>query len=63
MVLGSRSWAFDWYKSQRPNTPLTIQIGDLKTPPLNYSQTVADGATLCEVIVAEMRQKYSVDSH
>ena len=29
------------------NTPLTPKIGDLKTPLLNYGQTVADGATFC----------------
>ena len=41
--------------------------GDLKTP-LNYIQTIADGATLrtdrrCEVIVVANASKYSVDSH
>ena len=55
-VLGSRGWPFDyWYKSQRPNTPLTPKL-EISKPPLNYSQTVADGATLwidkrCEVKV------------
>ena len=41
----------------------TPKIGDLKTPPLNYSQTVTDGATLgidrhCEVIVVANAPKY-----
>ena len=43
---GSRGWAFDFCESQPANTHLTLKIGDLKTPPLNYGQTVADGATL-----------------
>ena len=44
-VLGSRGWAFDLYKSRRPNTSLTPKIWDLKTPSLNYSQVVAYGET------------------
>ena len=40
--------------------PLTSKIWDVKTPPLNYSQTVADEATLqidrrCEVKVVVHR--------
>ena len=55
-VLGSRGWAFDRSESQPTNTRLTHKIGDLKTPPLNYGQTVANGAKLwinrrCKVIV------------
>ena len=50
------------------NTPMTPKIGDLKTPPLNYSQTVADGATAlidrhCKVIAVANAPKYSVDLH
>ena len=60
--MGSPVWTCDWYKSQRPNTPLTPKIGDLKTPPLNYSQTEEFGATLwtdrrCEVIVVASAPK------
>ena len=43
--MGSRGWAFDWYKSQPPSTPLIPKIGDLKTP-INDGQTVADAETL-----------------
>ena len=61
-------WAFDSCESQPANTLLTPNIGDLKTPPLNYCQTVADGATFwsdgrCEIIVLANAPKYSVDSH
>ena len=35
-VLGSRGWAFDWYKFQRPKTHLTPKIGDLENSPLNF---------------------------
>ena len=28
----SRGWAFDWFKSQPVNTPLTPKTWDLKTP-------------------------------
>ena len=52
----------------RPNATIAPRIGDLKTPSLNYSQTVADGATLgidrhCEVIVVANAPKYSVDAY
>ena len=44
------------------------KIGDLKTPPLNYGQMIADGATplidrRCKVIVVANAPKYSVNSH
>ena len=29
-----------------PKHPIAPKIGNLKTPPLNYSQTLADGAAL-----------------
>ena len=42
----SHGWAFDWCESQPAETSLSSKVGDLKTPPLNYDQTVADGSTL-----------------
>ena len=35
-----------WVYATSANTPLGPKIGDLKTLPSNYDQTVADGATL-----------------
>ena len=47
---------FDWYHFRPHRYTLTLQNWNLKSPPLNYGRTVADGATLwidrwCEVIV------------
>ena len=38
------AWAFDWYKSQGANTPLTPKIEARKTSLLGYGQTAAYGA-------------------
>ena len=42
-----KSWVgFRLVHSPTLHTLLTSKIGNLRTPPLNYSQTAADGATL-----------------
>ena len=65
---GKSWWAFDCCESQLTHTPLNSKIGDLKTYPLTYGHTIADGVTLltdrrCEVIVVANSPKYSVYSY
>ena len=61
-VLENCGWAFDWCKSQRPNTLLTPKIGDCKTFHSCYAQMVVDGSksiVLMGVLKSWFENQYS----